>query len=139
MAERGFHNALVLDREDLVNTDSVLPGQLSPTRHSYKTAPERALIAAVLERAVADSLGPTRLRGAAASQGKGTAREIWDARRWFESDADCVMSFVWICDAMGLEPSRVRAWIESKRGPLLNLVQSSNGARREFSLPFAEI
>jgi hypothetical protein len=113
MVEMEFRTVTV-NREENINPDQILPGQLSSALNFYKTAPERALIAAVLERAMEDARGPARLPGAPHLRAEGAARAIWEARRWFESNADGVMSFVWVCDAMGLEPRRVRAWMEAK-------------------------
>ena len=77
--------------------DAVLPEQYAALHRASGVKPERALMLAVVETAVAEML-----------KGQGWVRA--DARAWFASDdTDWPYSFAAICDAFGWDPQAARA------------------------------
>lgn len=81
-----------------------LPARSTPTPES----PERALMRAVLEQALID-VGLGSLVGRTGGALRGGRWVATEARRWFDSlDRSHLYSFLSICDALGIDPQRVR-------------------------------
>lgn len=95
--------------------DTVLPSQFWAVVSDPRTEPEKRLMIAVLEEAIAllvsDAAGADRAERAAA---------VRDAERWIAcDDQGSPFAFAAICDILGLDVSRVRetiaAWRTRKR------------------------
>ncbi len=85
--------------------DSLLPAQFFARRISE--SPERALMVAMLQDAfncVMNSGGSNQ-----------RARLATEAQAWLEAEDDGPFSFVWVCDALGLDAERIRARLKTVR------------------------
>ncbi len=106
--------------------DLILPVQFFAGTSDQRSEPERRLMAAVLEEAIAALLaGATQ----ANSERRAAARE---AERWFASDARLgPFAFVTICDVLGLDPDGVRRviaiWRERRRAFRRPRLQAGRG------------
>jgi hypothetical protein len=91
----GFH--------DLLTNEIVLPSQFWEMRDDLRFEPEKKLMVAVLEEALATILSPSERRSEARRQ---IEQEAW---RWFASDdRSGPFNFATICDVLGLDAERVR-------------------------------
>ncbi len=87
--------------------ETILPSQLLDRDSGASLQPEKRLMLAVLEEAVAT------LQRYAAARGRAAERQFEDARQWlFADDLTWTFSFVNICHALGLEPAYVRSGLE---------------------------
>ncbi len=88
--------------------DVILPCQFFSSAADPRGEPEKRLMVAVLEEAIAASMAGV---GSEHSEQVAVAAE---ADRWFASD-DCAAPFAFrsICDILGLEPGRVRQLLAS--------------------------
>jgi hypothetical protein len=89
------------------------------THRSRPLSPERELMVAVLEEAVADYQRCWKARDK-----KGMER-FADAQAWIlESDSEWIFSFINCCEALGIEPDYLRQrllrWNQAKRAKLLS-------------------
>jgi hypothetical protein len=104
-------------KHELINAESrsaddAAPGLFAPdlllaTQHAVACLPEtpcRRLVAAVLERALLDAVGPTS---------KEPDRE--DAFAWFGADGEEPFSFRWVALQLGMDPDWLRASIARVR------------------------
>lgn len=99
----------------LFESDTSLPERYySALRNSHHSDPERRLLAAVLEEVVAClTIDP---RHASSRQ----RRDFRDAKNWLNAadDSEWIFSFRNICDALGIDPSYLRAglnrWIPAR-------------------------
>lgn len=109
---------------ELLIADTVLPVQFWD-RRPHGADPERRLMAAVLEDAVALCVRTVSLRNAA------LAREAEEADEWMASD-DRVgpFSFASICDALDLDPQGVRDAINRLRRAHARFVRPRTSAGR---------
>ena len=71
--------------------------------------PERALLAALLERAIRDARG--RCNEAQITYRQAYAITV-ESQKWIMSDEVGEFSFVWICEALGLEANKLRERIK---------------------------
>jgi hypothetical protein len=95
MEGEGFH--------DLLTNEIVLPSQFWDARDDLRFEPEKKLMVAVLEEALATILSSSDRRSEARRQ---VEEEAW---RWFESDDRTgPFNFGTICDVLGLNAERVR-------------------------------
>lgn len=106
--------------------DVVLPAQFFAGPSDPRSEPERRLMVAVLEEAIASLLAGV---GDVSPERRAIARE---AERWFASDeAAGPFAFTSICDVLGIEPSRVRevvaAWRERRRAFRRPRLQAGRG------------
>ena len=113
MASNGTTVQIRIDSARL-EPDSITPDQLRPPPVALAALPERRLISAILEHAVADFQ-----RFALATDVR-SRRLFLETQAWFLSDADASpFTFVSICQALGLEPTWVRGglkrWLERAR------------------------
>ena len=93
----------------LFASEVVLPAQYWASQSDLRTEPEKRLMVAVLEEAMATLLNWSESSNAAARQ---LASE---ARQWIESDdRSGPFSFATICDVLGLDTSRVRTVIDGR-------------------------
>lgn len=107
--------AQLLSGEDLApgSDDVILPAQFFAGVSDQRSEPERRLMIAVLEEAIAALLCGAQRAG----EGRSAARE---AERWFASDARLgPFAFGTICDVLGLDADGVRrtiaGWRERQR------------------------
>ena len=118
MLQRGMTNHATLvrfpDEGARIEPDTLLPDQLRPPLPSLAGRPERRLISAILEHAVAEYQ-----RYALATDIRG--RRLFDETdEWFRSnDEMSPFTFLSICQALGLEATWVRGglrrWLERER------------------------
>jgi hypothetical protein len=91
------------DNDGMCSDDTVLPTQFWAIASDPRSEPEKRLMVAVLEEAIA-----VVVNGAA----RGTddrAAAVRDAERWFASDDHrSTFAFATICDILGLDVGRVR-------------------------------
>lgn len=88
----------------------ILPAQFFGGLNDQRSEPERRLMAAVLEDAIAALLGGA---ASASSERRTAARE---AERWFASDARLgPFAFATICDVLGLDIDSVRRTLHTWR------------------------
>ena len=93
----------------LFASEIVLPTQFWTLQSDLRSEPEKRLMVAVLEEAMATLLNWTDSPSTAAQQ---LAAE---ARQWIASDdRSSPFSFATICDVLGLDPSRVRVVIDGR-------------------------
>ena len=103
-------NRLDVERSDsLVAGDIMLPTQFWAPGDDPRTEPEKRLMAAVLEEAVATLLNRAGDRSHEGSQ------LMEEARRWFASDERSgTFAFATICDVLGLDASCIRQALAAK-------------------------
>ena len=92
--------------ESMLEPELVLPDQLAAPRRDSLVSGERALRLAVLEDAIRCLEAPTRRRDEAARE----------ALRWITAtDDDWPFSFVDVCEALDIDPGRLRAALLARR------------------------
>lgn len=112
------------DAEATLQPDSVLPCQVPdlaswPTRAHWgrvERDPYRKLVLAVLERAMMDARGRDKW-GKITIGGRGRAERTYqshqralaqtEAKAWFASRSEAVMSYRWCCLMLGYEPPNI--------------------------------
>jgi hypothetical protein len=88
---------------DLLTNEIILPSQFWEVRDDMRFEPEKKLMVAVLEEALATILGSGEAPSEARRQ---VAQEAW---HWFASDdRSGPFTFATICDVLGLDADRVR-------------------------------
>jgi hypothetical protein len=101
---------------------AVLPVQFYEARRAHpENAPYAALLLAVLEDAIRLFQG-RRWIGKPASEGNpqarahGRVRAYDEARDWlFDEESTKPVSFIWLCEALGIDPSYLRAGLNEWR------------------------
>jgi DNA-binding transcriptional regulator YiaG len=93
--------------------DPIMPQQYLERRHRTELQGERRLLLAILESAVDDVQKYGRWRNRTAG------RFAVDALAWIESDDTAPYSFEYACEALGLEPSYIRAGVRQNMEPAL--------------------
>jgi hypothetical protein len=84
-------------------TDTLLPAQFWAALADPRTEPEKRLMVAVLEEAIALVVNDAR------GGGDGRRTAVRDAQRWFASDdSSTPFAFATICDVLGIDVGRVR-------------------------------
>jgi hypothetical protein len=86
---------------------------------SRPLSPERELMVAVLEGAIAD------YQRCCSARDKKGMKQFADAKAWIlESDSEWIFSFINCCEALGIEPDYLRQgllrWNQAKRAKLLS-------------------
>jgi hypothetical protein len=107
-----------------VQPETILPAQFHGSGFTAQLHPEKRLMLAVLEDAVA-----TYQRYAVSTRGDESA-EFAEVQEWFTAADPCwPFSFRNICETLGLEPDRLRhgleAWRESRRAGLVAALTTS--------------
>jgi hypothetical protein len=94
---------------DLLTSEIVLPAQFWQPRDDLRFEPEKKLMVAVLEEALATVISPGNRQSEAQRQ---IEREAW---RWIASDDRAgPFSFATICDVLGLDVESVREVISTR-------------------------
>jgi hypothetical protein len=92
--------------------DILVAEDFAPIHRSHPLSPERELMVAVLEEALADYQRCWKARD------KKGMEQFADAQAWIlESNSDWIFSFVNCCEALGIEPGYLRrGLLRSKQG-----------------------
>lgn len=113
--------------------DTLLPAQFWTQTGDPRSEPEKRLMVAVVEEAMAVILNGA---GSSCEERSSAVRE---ARLWFASDdRGGLFTFASICDVLGLEPARIRqalaAWERRKHGFRRPRLQAGRG-RHQVGAP----
>ncbi len=102
MQEQGL-NRIEHDDAPGAGNDTVLPAQFWGALADPRTEPEKRLMVAVVEEAIALVVNEPR------SGGDERRAAVREAQRWFASDdRSAPFAFATICDVLGLDTGRVR-------------------------------
>ena len=77
--------------------------------------PERRLLSAILERAIADALPSSQLIAAHGETPEGITESAWSWLRADRSRAPAVWSFAWVCQHLEFDPGMILAVLEARR------------------------
>ena len=88
------------------------------------TTPEQKLVCAVLERAIKDAIGKTKLKKELSD------KEVVKARAWFRSKSDHSFSFLFICEYLKLDSISILATIKTKDSKKINRLYNMLRASR---------
>jgi len=131
-ARDGAHDPLAAFEPDVLLSDQFY----TTLRRSYLGHPERRLMAAVLEDAVAClSVNPTACS-------RRQARDFMEAQAWINEieESDWVFSFPSVCELLGIDPSYLRRglnqWCERHDAPLdrPNVLRRTSSRHKQLRL-----
>jgi hypothetical protein len=120
---------ILLERyvEDFMASDALMPSQILQT---VNFTPERRLLLAVLEDALR-----ILVKGTLPTNGQSPRVPLSEAQDWVDMAGVWPMSFEWVCDGLGINPSSLRGLIAKGTGvlPLRRMEAQVRGRRVPIS------